>query len=341
MTLVHWQLVAVFDRALDLVDLGKVDHRVDALGEDVQPQGDQVDVAGALAVAEEAALDPVGAGQHAQLGGGHSSATVVVRVQAEDDRLAPGQVPVHPLDRVGVDVRRGHLDGGRQVDDQWPVRGRVDHVDHRGTDLQRVLQLGACVGLRRVLVEDLGVRGVDLGVFLAEPGAARGDVGDPGLVQAEHDPALQCRRRVVEVDDGPLGPADRLERALDQMLAALGQDLDRHVVRDQVLLDELADEVVVGLAGRRETDLDLLVAHPDQQVEHAPLAFRRHRVDQGLVAVAQVDRAPARGGLDALTRPLPVGQLDGELLLIGRVALERHLAGALTCNGIRRHGFLS
>ena len=53
--------------------------------------------------------------------------------------------------------------------------------------------------------------------------------------------------------------------ALDQLGAALGQHLDRDVVGDQVLLDELAHEVEVGLAGRREADLDLLEAHCDQR----------------------------------------------------------------------------
>jgi hypothetical protein len=61
--LVDRQLVAVLDGAADLVDVGEVDLGVDALGEQVHAQGDQVDVAGALAVAEQAALDPVGAGQ--------------------------------------------------------------------------------------------------------------------------------------------------------------------------------------------------------------------------------------------------------------------------------------
>ena len=67
--------------------------------------------------------------------------------------------------------------------------------------------------------------------------------------------------------------------------------------------DDLADEVEVGLAGRREADLDLLVAHPDQQVEHAPLARRAHRVDQGLVAVAQVHRTPHRCAVDDRVGP--------------------------------------
>ena len=103
--LVHAELVAVLDGAADLVDVGEVDLRVDALAEQVQAEGDQVDVAGALAVAEQAALDAVGAGAVAQLGGGDGGAAVVVRVQAQDDGVAAAQVAVHPLDLVGVDGR--------------------------------------------------------------------------------------------------------------------------------------------------------------------------------------------------------------------------------------------
>src|SRR5690606_27495858 len=66
---VDGQLVAVLDDAADLVDVAEVDLRVDALGEQVHAEGDQADVAGALAVAEQAALDAVGAGHVAQLGG--------------------------------------------------------------------------------------------------------------------------------------------------------------------------------------------------------------------------------------------------------------------------------
>ena len=85
MARVDGQLVAVLDLAADLVDVGEVDHRIDALAEQVEPEGDQADVAGALAVAEQAALDPVGAGLHTELGGSDGGAPVVVRVQREDD----------------------------------------------------------------------------------------------------------------------------------------------------------------------------------------------------------------------------------------------------------------
>src|SRR3546814_3710370 len=59
---------------------------------------------------------------------------------------------------------------------------------------------------------------------------------------------------------------------------------------DLVVLDELSHEVEVQLAGAGETDLDLLVAEPHEQLEHDALALGCHRIDERLVAVPQVDR---------------------------------------------------
>jgi len=69
------------------------------------------------------------------------------------------------------------------------------------------------------------------------------------------------------VDDGLLRPPQRLERPLDELLAALDQHLDGHVVGDQAALDDLALEVVVGLGRRGEPDLDLLEADVDEGLE--------------------------------------------------------------------------
>ncbi len=325
----HGQLVAVLDGALDLVDVREGDLRVDALREQVHAEGDQVDVAGALPVAEQAALDAVRAGQVAELGGGHGGAAVVVRVQGEQHVLAVRQAAGHPLDRVGVDVGRRHLDRRGQVDDHLAVRGGLEDLEHGVADLQRDLELGARVGLRRVLVVDGGVvlqRGLG---GLAQLRTGDGDVHDTLDVGAEHDLALHDRRRVVEVDDGLLGTVDRLVGALDEVLARLGQHLDRDVVGDRALVDQAADEVEVRLRGAREPDLDLLVAHADQQVEHRALALGVHRVDECLVAVTQVDGTPARGLLDALRRPGAVRQLDRDLLVERDVLVDRHPGGAL------------
>ncbi len=319
----HRQLVAVLDRALDHVDVGEVDLRVDALREQVDAQCDQVDIARALAIAEQAALDAVGAGQVAELGCGDGGSAVVVRVQAEDHVLAVGEPAAHPLDRVSVDVGSGHLDGGRQVDDDLALRRRLEDLDHLVADVECELELRAGVALRRVLVVHLGAGNERLHLA-ALARAVQGDVDDALLVLAEHDLALQHAGGVVQVHDGLLGALDRLVGALDQVVAGLRQHLDGDVVGDRVLFDQAAHEVEVGLACAREADLDLLVAHADQQVEHDALALRAHRIDQCLVAVAQVNGTPAGCLGDALARPGAIGQFDGDLLVERTVTVDRH-----------------
>ena len=101
---VHRHAGGVLGHPADPVDVAEVEGRVDALGEEVHGQRHHVDVAGALAVAEQRALHPVGAGQHGQLGGGHRRAPVVVGVEAEDDRVPVRDGAAEPLDDVGVDV---------------------------------------------------------------------------------------------------------------------------------------------------------------------------------------------------------------------------------------------
>jgi len=55
--------------------------------------------------AEQAALDALRACQYRQLGVSGSGAAVVVRVHRKRDVLAPAEMPAHPLDLVGVDIR--------------------------------------------------------------------------------------------------------------------------------------------------------------------------------------------------------------------------------------------
>ena len=79
------------------------------------------------------------------------------------------------------------------------------------------------------------------------------------------------------MDDRAACACERLERPLDQLGPCLRQHGDRHVVGDEVLLDEHAHEVEVRLRRRREADLDLLEAELEQQLEEAALAVRVHR----------------------------------------------------------------
>ena len=331
---VHRKLVDVLDGAPDLVDVAEVDHRVDALAEQVQAQRDQADVAGALAVAEQAALDPVRAGQHGQFGVGDGGAAVVVGVHGQADVLAARQVPRHPLDLVRVDVRGGALDRAGQVEDDLPAGTRLPDVHHRLADLAGEVQLGVHEDLGRVLVAEVSSVAEDLLRIVHDvPGAVDRELLGLFPRVAEDHLAERRRSRVVHVHRGALGALQRLDGALDQVLPGLGQHRNADVLRDLAALDELADEVEVGLARAREADLDLLVTHLDQQVEHGPLAGGGHRVDQRLVAVAQVRGEPARRGGHDLVRPGAVGEV---YRLERDVPVARHATGPLVDRRYRR-----
>ncbi len=197
--------------------------------------------------------------------------------------------------------------------------------------LERVIGLGEGEALRRVLVDDLRA-GDGVLQLLAQLGAIDGDVDDARPVEPEHDLTLKGIGGVVEVHDCPRQACQGLVSALDELLAALHQHLHGDVVGHQFFFDQLAAEVVVGLAGRRETDLDLLEPHLHQGFEEAALALRVHRVDEGLVSVAQVDTAPAGSLVLDLVRPGAVGQHEGHEAF---VLPEGHLLGGGGLGGHR------
>ena len=305
------ELVALLDDLARLVDPGQVEPGVYALREEVERDRDEVDVAGALAVPEQRALDPLRARHQPELGGRDGGAAVVVGMDGEDRRVAPREVPPEPLDAVGVDVRRELLDRRRQVHDHLLVGGRPPLLGHGLADLERVVELRVVEALGRVLEDDLA--GSIGGELAAQPCPAHGQVGDPVAVETEDDAALRDRRRVVEMDDRALRTRDRLERPLDELRPGLREDCDGRVVRDELVLDEEPGEVEVGLRGRRESDLDLADPQRDQEVEEAALARRVHGVDERLVPVAEIRGAPDRRAVEDTVGPRAIGQIDGRV----------------------------
>ena len=128
------QLVAVLDRAADLVNVGKIQPRINALAVKIQRDVGQVEIAGPFTVTEQAAFQPVGAGHYSKLSGRGARTAVVVRMHRQDDRVSSRQIAMHPLDHVGKNVGCGMLDGGWQVDDAFALGRRQpdsgDRVNH-------------------------------------------------------------------------------------------------------------------------------------------------------------------------------------------------------------------
>ena len=183
-----------------------------------------------------------------------------------------------------------HFDCNGQVDDHGAVRGGLHDVQHCVADLHGIVHLGAGKALGAVLKQEVAL--VFLAQLFDQLCAVGGDLLDlfPALV--EHLLTLGHRGGVVKMDHRTGRTLDGLEGAADDVIAALGQHLHRHVLRDHVLFDQGPQKLVLGLAGSREAHLDLLEADLHQHLEELQLFCKAHGHDQGLVAVAQVHTAP-------------------------------------------------
>ena len=164
--------------------------------------------------------------------------------------------------------------------------------------------------------------------------------------------------------DGALRPGQRLEGALDQLLAALDEHLDLDVVGDEALSMIRRWKSKSVWRGRREPDLDLLEADVDQRLEQRQLALGVHGVDEGLVAVAQVDAGPRGAPVNwrsgqvrscstsgTCERYLPNGMGDGSqgrarrprsyVATIPFLSLGRHSCSSLLCRSLVTSGLAS
>ena len=269
----------------------------DALRVQVQRDVDQVDVAGALAVAEQAALDAVGAGHQREFAGRRAGAAVVVRMHREHDRVAPRQMAMHPLDHVGEDVRRAVLDGRRQVDDALALGRRLPRP--RSPHRPRAWRTPA--RCRRTSRANTGRRSRSPAAAPPARGSAARASAARSTMPSSSSPSTTLRITgavaLYRCTMARLAPLQRLEGAADQRLARLRQHLDRHVVghRSSSMSLRTKSKSVCDAEGK-PTSISLKpIAH--QRLEHAQLALRVHRLDQRLVAVAQVDAAAraARG----------------------------------------------
>ena len=291
------------------VQIAEVELRVNAVHVEVQRHGDEVEVAGALAVAEERALDAVRAGEQAQFRGGGAGVAVVVRVQADDERVAIADVRAHPLDLVRVNIRHRHLDRVGQIQNHPPLRRGLPHVHDRLGDFLGILDLGGGEALGRILERYVRADEAVEPVF-DELRPVDGDGLDFILRLAEHHAALRGRGRVIHVDDHPLRADKRLEGFLDEVLARLHEHLDGHVVGDEALLDEQPVEGELSVRRGREADLDLLEAALHERLKQLELLRDVHRHCEGLIAIAQVHAAPERRMRERAAGPLTVGQVD-------------------------------
>ena len=308
MALVDAHLGAFLADIDDLVDILEVQFGIDSLGEHVVSDGENVDVAGPLAVAEECSLNTLRARKKRQLRSRNAAASVIVRVDAENNAVSVLKVTAHPLDLVRVHIGRCHFHRGRQVEDHGILRSRLPYVLHCCADLQGKIQLRAGKALGGIFKIDL--TGEFLSPLLDPLGSFYCYIDNGLSVLAEHHVPLKSGGGVVDMDYGLFAALDGLESLLDLILSALGENLNDDVVRDHVFLDQFPEKIILKLACRRESDLDLFKAELDQEFEHLHLLAYYHRIDQRLVAVPEIYADPCGRLFDLLVRPFSLRIID-------------------------------
>lgn len=55
---------------------------------------------------------------------------------------------------------------------------------------------------------------------------------------------LRDARRIVDVDDGAFDAFQGFKSLFDDVFPCLGEDLDRHIVRDEIMVNQIAEEVI-------------------------------------------------------------------------------------------------
>ena len=306
---VDGQLVAIFNRLDDFIDVREIERGVNALGVEVHRHGHQAAIAGALAIAKQASFDAVGARHQPEFGGRNARAPVVMGVERDDRAVAVWQVAAEIFDLVSIDVGRCRLNRSWQIEDDRVIGGGGEDIHHRLAAFDGEVDLGGAERLWRIFEMPFGLRETR-GLIAQQLGAVLGDLANLGLFHAEHHLTPQRRYGVIDMDDGRMDASQALKRSLDQILAALRQDLDQHVLRHAALIDQPTDEIIFGGASRRKANLDLFETDFQQQVEKPALLLGAHRVDERLVAIAQVRRQPARRLGDGLGWPRAVGDVD-------------------------------
>ena len=317
------QLIAGLRAAGHLIDVGEIEPRVDALRIQVKREAHQIDIAGALAIAKQRALDALRPCHDGKLRGRDRSAAIIMGMHADDLAIPPGDITAKPLDLVGINIRRRHLHRRRQIEYGLALRRRLPHRIDRIAYLDRKIHLRAGETFRAVLENPFRV-GVTQRVLAHRRGTAHRDVDDAGTIAAKHDAPLRGRGRIVDMHDRAPRTLQRFVRSRNQCGPRLRQHLDGHIVGNQFFLDDFAHKIEIGLRGGRKSHLDLLEADFHQHVEHAPLTRRIHRFDQRLIAVAQINAAPHWRGTDHPAGPGPVDQTDRRKGSILRRRIAQH-----------------
>ena len=192
---------------------------------------------------------------------------------------------VHPLNLIGIYIGRIHLNGRRQIKDNRLLRScHSPGFLNSCTYLQSVVQLCACKALRRILQHQISI--IVLRILLHQLCTFNGNLLNLLFILVENHVSLQSRGGIVNMYYYLFDSLNRLKCSLDQVLAALYQNLHPNIIRNHPPLYQLTQKIILNLGSCRKSNLNLLKSHLHQHIEEFHLLFYNHRLDQRLVAIS-------------------------------------------------------
>lgn len=226
------------------------------MGKEIEREGDQIDVSGALSVAEQRPLHTLTACQNPQLRFRNSASAVVVRMQGENHVFAVIESVAHVFDLVCINVRHREGNRGSKIDDDRVSFLWFPDIQHRIADFHSKIKFGSGKAFRCVLKQKFTVR--FSGIFGQPFCAGNRDFNNLAAGFLENLFPLCNRGGIVKMDDCFAASIQCLKCFSYDMFSCRGDNLYGDILRNQFLLDQCADKLKFCFGCCRKTDFNLL-----------------------------------------------------------------------------------
>ena len=159
----------------------------------------------------------------------------------------------HPLDLIGIYIWCIHLHRGRQIDNHRFFLTGSPFIQDSLTDFQRIGKFCSGKTLRRILKNYFAV--IILHIFFYHLGSVDGNLLDLILGHMKYHIPLKGGGGIVYMHYRSLNAFQGFKGFLDQVLPALGQYLNCHIIRNQPAVYQLTQKIIFDLGSTGKTNL--------------------------------------------------------------------------------------
>ena len=138
--------------------IGKVQLRIHTLRVHIHCQGYNIHVTGTLSISKQCSLDSVGTCQNTHFCICHAAATVIVRMQGNNDIFTIFHMFAHIFNLARIHMRHCQLYGYWKVDDAFVIRSRFPHIQYGIANLKSIFRLCSGKALRAVFKLEIAFR---------------------------------------------------------------------------------------------------------------------------------------------------------------------------------------